>query len=278
MDMKYKIRKVITTIVMVLLGVTMVYPFIWMISSSLKPLSEIYQFPPSMVSDNFSLNNYKEVLFNQTPSFGTYFKNTLIVTVLTVVGTMVTSSMAGYAFAKLNFKFRNQLFLLYLSTMMVPFQVLMVPQFIQFKYMNIFNTLWVLILPRLFTPLGTFMMRQFFMDVPNEIIEAGRIDGASEFGIFGRLVFPLAKPGVVTVGILNFVWRWNDYESPLIFITDKKLYTLTVGLTNFIDESGFAMDNLIMAGSTIALLPMLVIFLFGQRYITDGLTAGSVKG
>lgn len=116
------------------------------------------------------------------------------------------------------------------------------------------------------------------MDVPNEIIEAGRIDGASEFGIFGRLVFPLAKPGVVTVGILNFVWRWNDYESPLIFITDKKLYTLTVGLTNFIDESGFAMDNLIMAGSTIALLPMLVIFLFGQRYITDGLTAGSVKG
>ncbi len=161
---------------------------------------------------------------------------------------------------------------------MIPFQVLMVPQFIQFKYMGIFNTLGVLIWPRLFSPLSTFMMRQFFLDVPTEIIESGRIEGAHEFRIFSQLVAPIAKPGLVTVGILNFVWRWNDYESPLIFLTNKNLYTLTVGLTNFVDESGFAMGNLIMAGATIALIPMLIIYMFSQQFINEDLAAGSVKG
>ena len=194
------------------------------------------------------------------------------------MGTVITSSMAGYAFAKMKFRFRDQLFLLYLITMMVPFQVLMVPQFILFKEMGIFNTLWALILPRLFTPLGTFLMRQYFLDVPDEIIEAGKVEGLGEFGIFSRLVLPLAKPAMSTVVILNFVWRWNDYEAPLIFLTDSKLYTLTVGLTNFIDESGFSQDNLVMAAATVALIPIILVFILGQKYFIEGLTSGSVKG
>jgi multiple sugar transport system permease protein len=121
-------------------------------------------------------------------------------------------------------------------------------------------------------------MRQFFLEVPTEILEAGRVDGMGEFGIFYKLVLPLAKPAVSTIVILNFVWRWNDYEAPLIFLTNSKLYTLTVGLTNFIDESGFSQDHLIMAAATVALIPMVLVFLLGQKYFIEGLTSGSVKG
>ncbi|MBS6736084.1 MAG: carbohydrate ABC transporter permease [Clostridiales bacterium] len=278
MTRRQRINKTILTVVMFALALLILFPFIWMVFCSFKPLNEIYEFPPRILSGNMSLNNYKEVLFEQDPSFLVYLKNTVITTVLSVLGTVITSSMAGYAFAKMKFKFRDQLFLLYLVTMMVPFQVLMVPQFILFKAMGIFNTLWALILPRLFTPLGTFLMRQYFLDVPNEIIEAGKMEGLGEFGIFARLVLPIAKPAVSTVVILNFVWRWNDYEAPLIFLTDNKLYTLTVGLTNFIDEAGFSQDNLIMAAATVALIPIVVVFICGQRYFIEGLTSGSVKG
>lgn len=278
MTRRQRINKTILTVVMFALALLILFPFIWMVLCSFKPLNEIYEFPPRILSGNMSLNNYKEVLFEQDPSFLGYLKNTVITTVLSVLGTVITSSMAGYAFAKMKFKFRDQLFLLYLVTMMVPFQVLMVPQFILFKAMGIFNTLWALILPRLFTPLGTFLMRQYFLDVPNEIIEAGKMEGLGEFGIFARLVLPIAKPAVSTVVILNFVWRWNDYEAPLIFLTDNKLYTLTVGLTNFIDEAGFSQDNLIMAAATVALIPIVLVFICGQRYFIEGLTSGSVKG
>ena len=275
---KQKVHKLILTAVMFAFSLLILFPFIWMLFCSFKPLNEIYEFPPRFFSGNMSLKNYKEVLFEQDPSFLVYLKNTVITTVVSVLGTVITSSMAGYAFAKMKFKFRDQFFLLYLVTMMVPFQVLMVPQFILFREMGIFNTLWALILPRLFTPLGTFLMRQYFLDVPDEIIEAGKVEGLGEFGIFSRLVLPIAKPAVSTVVILNFVWRWNDYEAPLIFLTDNKLYTLTVGLTNFIDESGFSQDNLIMAAATVALIPMILVFIFGQKYFIEGLTSGSVKG
>ena len=277
MTRRQRINKTILTVVMFALALLILFPFIWMVFCSFKPLNEIYEFPPRILSGNMSLNNYKEVLFEQDPSFLVYLKNTVITTVLSVLGTVITSSMAGYAFAKMKFKFRDQLFLLYLVTMMVPFQVLMVPQFILFKAMGIFNTLWALILPRLFAPLGTFLMRQYFLDVPNEIIEAGKMEGLGEFGIFARLVLPIAKPAVSTVVILNFVWRWNDYEAPLIFLTDNKLYTLTVGLTNFIDEAGFSQDNLIMAAATVALIPIVLVFICGQRYFIEGLTSGSLK-
>lgn len=275
---RQKTHKMLLTIIMFTFALIILFPFIWMLFCSFKPLNEIYEFPPRFFSGNMSLKNYKEVLFEQDPSFLVYLKNTVFTTVVSVLGTVITSSMAGYAFAKMKFKFRDQLFLLYLVTMMVPFQVLMVPQFILFKQLGIFNTLWALILPRLFTPLGTFLMRQYFLDVPNEIIEAGKVEGLGEFGIFSRLVLPIAKPAISTVVILNFVWRWNDYEAPLIFLTDSKLYTLTVGLTNFIDESGFSQDNLIMAATTIALIPIILVFIFGQKYFIEGLTSGSVKG
>lgn len=278
MNSKIKLDKVLITVVVVFFAFIVAYPFVWMVSSSFKPLNEIYEFPPRLITEHMSLNNYKEVLFEQDPSFLIYFKNTVITTVASVLGTLLTASMAGYAFAKMKFRFREEMFLLYLATMMVPFQVLMVPQFILFKYLGIFNTLLALILPRLFSPLSTFLFRQFFVQIPDSIIEAGRIDGASEFTIFRRLMVPIAKPAISTVVILNFVWRWNEYEAPLIFISDKNLYTLTVGLTNFIDEAGVAQENLVAAGAVIALLPMIIIYLICQKYMIEGLTSGSVKG
>lgn len=270
--------KLALTILMLLLVLLMIFPFVLMFTSSMKPLNEIYLYPPKIWSENASLESYRKVLFEQNPPFWSYIVNTTIVTVVSVAGTLLTASLGGYAFAKMKFKGRNVLFLLYLATMMVPNQSLMVPQFILFKHLGIFNTLWALILPRLFTPLGTFLMRQYFLDIPDEIIEAGRIDGAGDFRIFSTLVLPLAKPALSTVAILHFVWRWNDYEAPLIFISDKKYYTLTVGLTNFIDESGFALENMVMAGATIATIPILLVYLLGQNYIIEGITAGSVKG
>lgn len=275
---KKMISKAIITLLILALALLVTYPFILMFTSSFKPLNEIYIYPPQLWSGNASLDNYREVLFEQNPSFWRYMLNTTIVTVVSVAGTVVTASLGGYAFAKMKFKGRDVLFLLYLATMMVPFQALMVPQFLLFKKLRIFNTLWALILPRLFTPLGTFLMRQYFLDIPNEIIEAGRIDGGSEFRIFRTLVFPLAKPAMATVIILNFVWRWNDYEAPLIFISDKRLYTLTVGLTNFIDDAGMAAENRVMAGAVIATIPILLVYILGQKYIIKGITAGSVKG
>ncbi|WP_303193770.1 carbohydrate ABC transporter permease [Ruthenibacterium lactatiformans] len=273
-----KTYKLALTILMLLLVLLMIFPFVLMFTSSMKPLNEIYLYPPKIWSENASLESYRKVLFEQNPPFWSYIVNTTIVTVVSVAGTLLTASLGGYAFAKMKFKGRNVLFLLYLATMMVPNQSLMVPQFILFKHLGIFNTLWALILPRLFTPLGTFLMRQYFLDIPDEIIEAGRIDGAGDFRIFSTLVLPLAKPALSTVAILHFVWRWNDYEAPLIFISDKKYYTLTVGLTNFIDESGFALENMVMAGATIATIPILLVYLLGQNYIIEGITAGSVKG
>lgn len=278
MRRKQMITKTIVTLLMLMLALIIIYPFILMFTSSYKPLNEIYMYPPKLWSENASLDNYRKVLFEQNPPFWRYMLNSTVVTTISVTGTVVTASLGGYAFAKMKFKGRNALFLLYLATMMVPFQALMVPQFLLFKTMGIFNTLWALILPRLFTPLGTFLMRQYFTDIPDEIIEAGRIDGASEFRIFRTLVFPLAKPAMATVIILNFVWRWNDYEAPLIFISDKNLYTLTVGLTNFIDDAGMAAENMVMAGTVIATIPILFIYILGQRYIIEGITAGSVKG
>lgn len=272
-----KVTKIILTIFMLLVGLTMIAPFLWMLSSSFKILSDVYKFPMEWVSKNMTFNNYKHVLFEQNPPFALYYFNSIKVTTLCVIGDLVTSSLAGYAFARLKFKGRDVIFLVYLAAMMIPFQVTMVPLFMMFKWMGIYNTHWAIILPKLFTPLGTFLMRQYFMSLPNELIEAGRIDGESEFGIFYKIILPLAKPALATLAILTFVWRWNDYEAPLVFLSDPHLFTLPLGLTNFIDESGMQMDNLIMAGAVAAIFPMLLIFIIGQKYLIEGMTSGSVK-
>jgi multiple sugar transport system permease protein len=270
--------KSLGTVIMAVLGLAMLVPFFWMISTSLKIQGDVYKFPVEWFPKLPQFGNYKTVWLDQDPPFFIYYWNSIKIAVICVIGDLITSSLAAYAFARLQFKGRDQLFLLYLVTMMIPFQVLMVPQFMLFRWMGIYNTHWALILPRLFTPLGTFLLRQYFLTVPFELSEAARVDGASEFRTFWRIVLPLAKPALASLAILSFVWRWNDYEGPLIFLTNRQLYTVPLGLTNFIDEAGNQQDTLIMAASVSAFLPILIVFLLGQKYFIEGITAGSVKG
>ena len=231
-----------------------------------------------LIVEGMTLNNFKRVLRLKNPSFLRYYMNSFKVAVTCVLCELLTSSMAGYAFARIRFRGKDIIFMLYLVTMMIPFQAVMVPQFMVFHYLNIYNTHLALILPRMCTVFGTFMMRQYFMGIPLELSEAAKIDGAGEFRTFSQVILPLAKPAMSTLGIITFVWRWNEYEAPLIFISDKKLYTLPLALVNFVDDVGQQQDTLIIAAAVCALIPMVLVFFLGQKYIIEGMTSGSVKG
>jgi len=185
--------------------------------------------------------------------------------------------LAAYGFARIEFKGRNALFLVYLSMMMIPPQVVFVPKFIMFNWMNIYNTHWALILPGMFSIFGVFMLRQFFMSVPKEITESAFLDGAGHFTIFLRLILPLAKPALATFAIIDFSWHWNDYENALVFLQSPKLYTIPLGLQNFILENNVDYNGM-MAASSAAILPMIAIFLIGQKYIIQGISSSAVKG
>lgn len=275
---KQVLIKSIFTVVMFAAGIIMLLPFIWMLSTSFKVQGDVYKFPIEWVPRTWNFNNYKEVWLNQDPPFYVYYMNSIKITAICVMGELLTSSLAAYGFARLDFKGRDKIFLLYLGTMMIPFQVLMVPRFMLFRWLGIYNTHWALILPGIFTTLGVFLLRQFFMTIPFELSESAKIDGASELRTYWQIILPLAKPALASLAILSFVWRWNDYEGPLIFLTNRELYTLPLGLTNFIDEMGGQQDTLIMAASVSALLPIVIVFLIGQKYFIEGITAGSVKG
>ena len=273
-----KIWRILLTLVMWGLAFLFAFPFFWMLSTSIKIESQVYRFPIQWIPDAPNWGNYTEVLFNQKPSFFVYYLNSIYTTIICVVGDLFTSSLAGYGFSKVRFRGRDQLFLLYLCGLMIPFQVIMVPRFMMFRMIGIYNTHWAIILPNLFTTIGVFMLRQAYLSVPYELNEAARIDGASEFRIFAQIVMPLTKPTMTALAILTFVWRWNDYEGPLIFITNPNLYTLPLGLTNFIEETGNTKYTLTMAASVCALLPVIIIFIAAQKQIIGGLTEGSVKG
>lgn len=272
------IKKVPLTLLICLLAFLVLMPFIFMVSASFKTMYQLDNQTLDIIVDGMTLKNYKTVLALKNPSFFMYYINSLKIAVICVSAELFTSAMSGYAFARMEFKGKNVIFLLYLATMMIPFQAIMVPQFMVFKYLNIYNTHWALILPRLCTVFGTFMMRQYFTVIPFELSDAARIDGAGEIKTFYKVILPLAKPGLATLGIITFVWRWNDYEAPLIFISKKELYTLPLALVNFVDDVGQQQDTLIIAAGVCALLPMLMVFVMGQKYLIGGITSGGVKG
>lgn len=270
--------KLLATLAVFLLAFVVLVPFLYMLSASMKTMWQLDNQPLELIVEGMSLRNYEKVLQLQNPSFLDYYFNSIKIALVCVAVELLTSSMSGYAFARIPFKGKNVLFLLYLATMMIPFQAIMVPQFMVFTSLGIYNTHWALILPKMCTCFGTFIMRQYFMGIPVELSEAAKIDGAGEVKTFYKVILPLAKPSIATLGILTFVWRWNDYEGPLIFISKKELYTLPLALVNFVDDVGQQQDTLVIAAGVCALLPMLVVFFLGQKYLIEGITAGSVKG
>ncbi|WP_410785809.1 carbohydrate ABC transporter permease [Kribbella sp. C-35] len=259
-----------------ILAIGFLAPFAWMISTALKPDVDAYKIPMQWIPDPFQWDNFSTVLSGATsvlPAFG----RSVFVALLRVAGELITATMAGYAFARMSFKGRDKLFLLYLATAIIPAQLLLVPRFIYFQKLGLYDTLWALILPGMFTVLGTFLMRQFFVSQPAEFAEAARMDGANEWRVFTRIYLPLATPVMSALGILAFVWSWNDYETPLVLISNPDRYTLPLSLTNFVDEQGQIAPGLTMAASVISIVPVLIVFVVLQRRFIAAMTHTGIK-
>jgi len=260
----------------------MIVPFLWMLSASMKTAADVLRLPIKWIPDYFYPDNYINVwniggVAKVDYHFDVAYFNSLKIAFINLVGAITTSTLAGYAFAKINFRGRNAVFLLYIATMMIPTQVTLIPRFVLFKYLGMMGSHLTLILPGLFTISGTFLMRQCFMQVPNEMKEAAVIDGASEMHIWARVMVPLAKPSMAALAMLVFLWNWNNYLDALVFLSDWRKYTIPVALTNFIEESTTEY-NLIMAASASALIPIFIVFLAGQKFFVKGIVAGAVKG
>lgn len=262
---------------MALVGIVFLLPFFWMLSASFKIEQDVFKYPVEWIPQTWNaVANYSEVWFGKYP-FSLYYWNSVKVTVITTLTSVVVSSMAAYAFAKINFKGREIVFFIVLATYMVPPQAILVPQFLMFKWAGLFDTHLALILLNSFSVLGTFMLRQFFLGINNELIESAKIDGAGHFRIFTYIALPLVRPAIATYAILRFIWTWNDYQNPLIFLRTDALFTLQLGIRKFADLNG-AFYSLIMAGAVSAIIPLLIVFLIGQKHVIEGISMGGVKG
>lgn len=278
----FVIKRILFTVLIAMLAFTMIIPFLWMLSASMKYELDVTKIPIQWIPDYFYPNNYLEV-WNVGGNakvdyhFGLAYFNSLKIAFFNVTGAVLTSSLAGYAFAKLRFKGRDVVFLLYLSTMMIPSQITIIPKFVIFDKLGMVGTHATLILPGIFTITGTFLMRQYFMQIPNELRESGKIDGASEFCIWWRIMLPMAKSSMAALGMMVFLWTWNNYLDALVFLPNWRLYTIPLALTSFIEESN-TQYNLMMAAAASALIPVFIVFIIGQKQFVKGLTAGAVKG
>jgi multiple sugar transport system permease protein len=256
-------------------AVTMILPFVWMISTSLKQLSEVFVFPPTLFGEKIQWVNYMRI--SDRFPFGTYFMNSVKITVTVVIAQLLTSSMAGFVFARLRFRFREPLFGLYLATMMVPAQVTMIPNFIIMRYYNLIDTHWSLILPALVSAFGTFLLRQFFLTIPVSLEDAAKMDGCTPFGVYWRVFIPLSKPAMATLGVFVFMGTWNDFLAPLVYINTQSNMTLPLGLSAM--QGMYSTDwPVLMAGTVITVLPLIVIFLLAQDFFIKGVTLSGLKG
>lgn len=277
MRRRRRIGDAVATVAAAVIGLVFLTPFLWMLSSSLKDLSEIYQFPPSLIPADIKWSNYADA-WNALP-FNVFFTNSFIVAVATTIGVVLTCSLAGYSFARLRYPGRDQIFLAYLATMMIPFPVLMVPLFVIMKNLHLVDSLWSLVLPAIFTPAGTFLMRQFILTLPRELEEAARVDGCGFFGIYWRIVLPLMKPVIATLAIFTFLGSWNEFLWPLISISSVENKTLPLGLTMFQSQlSGRTPWNQVMAAATFTIVPVLILFVLGQKYYVKGIVTTGIKG
>jgi ABC-type glycerol-3-phosphate transport system permease component len=269
--------KVARYTIAILLAITIMFPFYWMSVTSFKTVAETRQFPPTLIpQDAVGLENYEAV--TTRIDFLAYLWNSVFVSTVTTFGALITSALAGYILAKFRFQGRNTLFLLIVATMMVPFHVILIPVFLIVKMLGIHNTLWALIIPGLVTPWGIFLMRQYMLTLPSEIMDAARVDGASEPGIFLRIILPIARPGLSAVGIFIFMYHWNDFLWPLVVIEDAPLRTLPLGLALFSEGFGIARWNVVMAAAVLTVVPILILFAVAQRNFIEGITLGSTKG
>jgi len=256
-------------------SVVMLVPFAWMISTSLKEPGDVFIYPPQWIPQPVQWENYQETV--TVMPFGQFYLNSAIQAVSVTVLQILTASLAAFAFARLRFRGRDLLFMLYLATMMIPFPVTMIPNFVIMRYLNWIDTFQALILPPSFSAFSTFLLRQYFMSIPSEMDDAARVDGASSFRIWWQIILPLSGPALATLAIFTFLGQWNSFLWPLIVTNSEEMRTLPVGLATF--QSQYSVQwNLLMAGSVIAVLPVLVIYIAGQKWFVRGITLTGLGG
>ena len=259
-------------------------PLIWMFSTSLRPEWEVYTYPPKLFPNYWVWRNYPEGWSSLIP-FSTFLKNTLTITLFNVTGNLISCSLSAFGFARLHSRYRNVLFMLLLSTMMLPYEVTMIPQYVVFaKYLKWGNDFKPLILPAWFGwPFGIFLLRQFFMTIPFELDDAARIDGASTFRIFAQIMLPLVKPAMATIAIFAFVGNWNNFMGPLIYLNSMEKLTVPIALQWFRGQSATQVaykptEGLMMAAATVATIPCILLFIVAQRYFVRGVVMSGLKG
>nr|WP_223592551.1 carbohydrate ABC transporter permease [Neobacillus bataviensis] len=251
-----------------------IFPVIWVVLSSIKDSTELYSWPPKFIPDHPTFENF--IAAFEKGNFGTYFLNSTFVTVTATVLTLIINTMAGYALAKYRFKGDTWLLIGFISTLMIPLEVIMTPIFSVISKLGLYNSLWGIIIPPAATPTGVFLIRQYLLTVPDELIEAARIDGAGEWKIFWKLIVPIAKPIISVLAIFSFMWRWDDFIWPLIVISDPTKYTVQLALSNFIGEFNVDWGSL-LAMSVVTMIPVLIVFLIFQKQFIQGMATSGMK-
>jgi multiple sugar transport system permease protein len=260
---------------LVLAAAALLLPFYWMVVASLKTNNDVFTVPIKWLPDPVVWRNYADIW--QRSDMTTWLRNTLLLSVVVTTLQVLTGSFAAYGFARVRFPGRNLLFLAYVGTLAVPWQSYMIPQFILMSKLQLSNTLWSIVAIQAFGAFGVFLMKQFYETIPEELSESARVDGLSEFGIYRRIMLPLARPALASLALITFVTTWNDYVGPLIYLRSPELRTIQLGLNTFISQYN-AEHALIMTGSVLSVLPVAVIFLLGQRYFVEGIATTGLKG
>lgn len=271
-----RIKKLAIHAVMISISFLMLVPFVWMISASFKPEGDVFNMPIEWIPKTFTVSNY-QAIFSGDFNFAMFYKNSLFVAVTVTIIQLTTCSLAGYAFSKIKFPGRDKIFLTYLGTMMVPFQVTMIPLFIILRNLNLIDKLASLVVIGAFSTYGVFLLRQFYLGIPEELSEAAIIDGAGHWQIYTRIMLPNLKPALATLTLFTFLGHWNDFLPPFIFLNSKAKMTIPLGLKAFATEYTVEYGK-IMAGTAVAIIPILILFLCVQRYFIEGVAHTGVKG
>ncbi|MFX3631520.1 MAG: carbohydrate ABC transporter permease [Candidatus Pristimantibacillus sp.] len=274
---KRNISKLITTIIMGMLSIFFIIPFVWMLSSAFKYEKDVMRFPIEWIPSSINVvYNFKAVWMGKVPFLMTYLNSIKIAIVVTII-TVLISTMAAYAFTKLRFRGRGLVFTALLSFMIIPDQATLIPRFMIIRWLGLYDTHIALILMSMFSIYFTFLLRQFMVGISDEYLEAAKIDGAGQLRTFISIVIPLCRPVLATVAIIKFIWSWNDYQNPLIFLQSKELYTIPLGMTLFRDDYT-TNDAMMMMAALSAIIPLLIVFVVLQKQVINGIALGGVKG
>ena len=284
MKAKRPLAKLVITLVLCVLSISFLFPLFWMLTRAVMPIDEVDDIPPRWLPSELQVDNYAKAVTYQSDKLGyipflLYARNTIYITVLGVIGTVLSNAIVAYGFARIAWRGRDVLFAVTLATMMVPFPVLMVAMFALFRHLGwigSFRPLWV---PAFFgSAFNIFLLRQFFMTIPRELSDAARIDGCSEWGIFRHIILPLSKPALAVVALFHFMYAWNDFLGPLIYLTDQRTFTLSLGLQFYQSQHGGTQWNMLMAASAIVVIPVILVFFAAQRTFIQGVRLTGMKG